>query len=300
MDTRRLETFVRIVEIGSLTKAATVLHVAQPALSQQISGLESELGQQLLVRSKQGVRPTEAGALLYRHALVILKQLGDALLEVESAGREVAGDVSLGLAPYSSANLIALPLLQAVRKRYPGIRLRIADNFGPVLSEAMMTGRLDLALLFDPGPMSGMIFEELVTEDLVLLRRQSEGTSAEEEAVEVAALGELPLLLPSPVHTIRKAVTSACEAVGITPLVVAEVGSVHLLGQTVEAGLGATLLPRSVAARLVQARPLRMDRVDPRIEVTLSLGTLGTMPLSRPAECVRDLLREVVAETLLG
>lgn len=299
MDTRRLETFVRIVEMGSLTKAAAVLHVAQPALSQQLSGLESELGQQLLTRSKQGVKPTKAGELLYRHALVILKQLNDALADVELAGREVAGDVSLGLAPYSSANLIALPLLQLVRKRYPGIRLRIADNFGPVLSEAMMTGRLDLALLFDPGPMGGMEFEELLTEDLVLLRHQDQG-AATEEGIDVTALGELPLMLPSPVHTIRKAVTSACEAKGTSPMVVAEVGSVELLGQAVEAGLGATLLPRSVAERMVQFRPLRLDPVSPRITVSLAMGTLGTMPLSRPAECVRDLLREVVAETLLS
>lgn len=300
MDTRRLETFVRIVEVGSLTRAAAVLHIAQPALSQQVSGLEAEIGQRLLVRSKQGVAPTEAGALLYQHAQVILKHLSDAMAEVELAGREVAGEVSLGLAPYSSANLIALPLLQLVRRRYPKIRLRIADSFGPVLSEAMMTGRLDMALLFDPGPLSGMNFEHLLTEELVLLRRADGEGSATEETVAVSELAELALMLPSPLHTIRKAVVAACQLEGISPEVVAEVGSVQVMGQAVEAGLGATLLPRSVAERLTELHPLRIDKVSPAIVVKLSLGTSSSLPLSRPAECVGNLLREVVAQTLLG
>ena len=79
METRRLATFVRIVDVGSLTRAADVLHIAQPALSQQINALEADLGQRLLIRSKLGVEPTEAGAALYRHAQVILKQVDDAV-----------------------------------------------------------------------------------------------------------------------------------------------------------------------------------------------------------------------------
>ena len=62
MDTRRLYSFVRVVDAGSITRAADLLHIAQPALSQQMTALESLFGQQLLSRSKQGVEPTEAGS----------------------------------------------------------------------------------------------------------------------------------------------------------------------------------------------------------------------------------------------
>lgn len=325
MDTRRLQTFVRIVEIGSLTRAADVLHVAQPALSQQISALEAELGQRLLTRSKQGVHPTEAGAALYRHAQVILKQVSDAVAEVGLSGREVAGHVSLGLAPYSSANLIALPLLRAVRSRYPRIVLRVTDNFGAVLSEAMMTGRLDMALLFDSGPIKGITFERLLTEELVLVcgagncpgggelagREQDDVASLGGEPVgegvhgggslrevSVGDLADLPMLMTGPTHTIRKAVARACEASGIELNVVAELESVGLMGQALAAGLGATLLPESVAQRVAEQPGLRILRVTPAIEVHLSLGVPASLPLSRAAECVRDLLRQVLAETL--
>ena len=296
METRRLATFVRIVDVGSLTRAADVLHIAQPALSQQINGLEAELGQRLLIRSKQGVEPTEAGAALYRHAQVILKQLDDAVAEVGLLGREVAGQVFVGLAPYSTANLIALPLVEAVRAHYPHIMLRVSDNFGLVLSEAMMTGRLHLAILYDSGPVKGLVFERLSTEELVLVCTAQSAPEGDEVPVE--ALAELPLMLPSPLHTIRKAVDLACDAARIQPLVVAELESVALMGRAVASGLGATVVPRSVAERLTQRSDLRVIRIVPGIEVHLSLGTPSSLPLSRAAECVRDLLRQVVAGTL--
>lgn len=296
METRRLATFVRIVDVGSLTRAADILHIAQPALSQQINALEADLGQRLLIRSKQGVEPTEAGAALYRHAQVILKQLDDAVAEVGLLGREVAGQVFVGLAPYSTANLIALPLVKAVRASYPHVRLRVVDNFGLVLSEAMMTGRLHLAILYDSGPVKGLVFERLLTEELVLVCAPDYAPDADEVPVET--LAEVPLMLPSPLHTIRKAVDSACALAGIQPQLIAELESVALMGQAVSAGLGATVLPLSVAERLTQRSDLRVIRIVPGIEVHLSLGTPSSLPLSRAAECVRDLLRQVVAGTL--
>ena len=299
MDTRRLQTFVRIVEVGSLTRAADVLHVAQPALSQQLSALETELGQRLLIRSKRGVEPTEAGAALYRHAQLILKQVEDAVAAVGQSGREVAGQVSLGLAPYSTANLFMLPLLTAVRRRYPRILLRITDNFGPVLSEAMMNGRLDLAILYDPGSMSGLATERLVTDDLVLVCRADAAPDLG-ESVRIDSIAELPLMLPGPSHTIRKAVMAACEAAGVAPNLVAELESVRLMGGAVTAGLGCTILPRTVAARLPNQSPLRTMELAPSIEVHLALGTPSVRSLSRAAECVRGLLREVVAASLTG
>ena len=98
-----------VVDAGSITRAADLLHIAQPALSQQMTALESLFGQQLLSRSKQGVEPTEAGRVLYRHARVILRQLEQAHAEVEVVGRELAGGVSVGLAPYSTVNALGAP-----------------------------------------------------------------------------------------------------------------------------------------------------------------------------------------------
>ena len=87
MNLRRLQYFVKIVDIGSLTQAADILHVAQPALSQQLATLEGEVRQQLLVRTKRGVTPTEAGKVLYRHAQLILRQCEQAQVDMNAAGQ---------------------------------------------------------------------------------------------------------------------------------------------------------------------------------------------------------------------
>ncbi|EMG2366283.1 LysR family transcriptional regulator, partial [Klebsiella pneumoniae] len=74
MNLRRLKYFIKIVDVGSLTQAADILHIAQPALSQQLATLEGEVDQQLLIRTKRGVTPTNAGKILYTHAQAILRQ----------------------------------------------------------------------------------------------------------------------------------------------------------------------------------------------------------------------------------
>jgi LysR family nitrogen assimilation transcriptional regulator len=297
MDTRRLFSFVRIVDAGSITRAADILHIAQPALSQQMTALESHFGQQLLIRSKQGVVPTDAGSALYRHAQVILRQVASAQAEVSVVGRELAGGVSVGLAPYSTVNAIALPLLTAVRGRYPSILLHINENFGGVLSEAMMTGRMDMALLYDSGPIKGVDFERLLTEELIVVAPAGTVLSGSAgDAVSIRELVDLPLLLPGPTHTIRKVVEQAFQHGYEQAHVVAEVESVTLMAQAVQNGLGATVLPLSVARRMMSVANLELRRIAPAIEIQVSLGTPANQPLSAPGEAVREVLRTVVAD----
>ncbi|MDV8025248.1 nitrogen assimilation transcriptional regulator NAC [Rhodococcus sp. IEGM 1330] len=297
MDTRRLFSFIRIVDAGSITRAADLLHIAQPALSQQMTALESHFGQQLLIRSKQGVEPTDAGRALYRHAQVILRQVESAQAEVSVVGRELAGGVSVGLAPYSTVTAIALPLLTAVRARYPSILLHINENFGGVLSEAMMTGRMDMALLYDAGPIKGVTFERLLTEELMVVAPSGTGLPGETgSAVSLFELADVPLLLPGRMHTIRKMVELAFETTLTQPKIVGEVESVTLMAQAVRSGLGATILPLSVARRMMNVQGLELRRIEPSIQVQVSLGTPANQPLSKPAEAVREVLRTVLAD----
>lgn len=297
MDTRRLFTFVRIVDAGSLTKAADVLRVAQPALSQQMQSLEAELGERLLVRSARGVVPTAAGLALYRHAQVILRQWDDAVADVRSSDDGLAGSVSVGLAPYSSASLVGSPLLRRVREELPRVRLRITDNFGAVLSEAMTSGRLDLAILYSRGPIRGVHLEPLLREPLALVGKPSDGASADAPGVvDLARLADSDLLLPGPTHTIRQTLAEAFQRDGLTPRVVAEVESVALVRGAIESGLGETILPWSVARRVAGPEGLSVRVIEPTIEVQLSLGTPSSLPQSEPARAVQRILGELFAE----
>ena len=130
MNLRRLKYFVKIVDIGSLTQAAEVLHIAQPALSQQVATLEGEMDQQLLIRTKRGVTPTEAGKILYTHARTILRQCEQAQLAVNNVGQTLRGQVSIGLAPgtAASATLHLQTLHFSARKsQSTGLAPRIGD-----------------------------------------------------------------------------------------------------------------------------------------------------------------------------
>ncbi|WP_216587447.1 nitrogen assimilation transcriptional regulator NAC [Streptomyces brasiliscabiei] len=296
MDTRRLYSFIKIIDAGSITRAADILHIAQPALSQQLSALEAQFGQQLLIRSKRGVAPTEAGRVLYRHAQLILRQVDLAHAAVSVSGRAPAGSVSVGLAPYSLGAALALPLLRSVRERYPEILLHVNENFGGVISEAIMTGRMDMAFIYGAGPLRGVQFEPLRTEDLFLIGAPGTAPAGEGE-VSLEELEHVPLLLPSGIHTIRQVVEAAFQHASLRPKVVGEVESAMTLVNAVGANLGATVLPWSAARAVLDVHSLSVRRiVNPEIQVKLSLVTSDNQPLSEPALAVHDVFLELIAD----
>ena len=296
MNLRRLKYFVKIVDIGSLTQAADVLHIAQPALSQQIATLEGEFSQQLLVRTKRGVTPTEAGQILYRHAQIILRQFDQAQSDVNNAGKSLSGQVSVGLAPGTAAAALALPLLKAVRARHPAILLYLNENFGTTLSELVMNGRMDLAVLYaGKNVVHGLSFRPLLKEQLFLVAPR--GTPMLSAEIELARLNDMDLLLPRPYNYLRKYVDEAFASLQLTAHVVAEIESAATLAAAVAAGLGSTILPESAArvmAAPIQATMCRI--VSPTIEIPLALCESDHLPLSEPAQAVKDIILELVEQ----
>lgn len=235
METRKLANFVKIVDIGNITKAAAALHVAQPALSQQVASLEAEFKQQLLIRSKQGVTPTAAGLTLCRHAMTMLPLVERTREAVEASGATPRGRVSIAIAPHSMAATLAPAIVRAVRECYPDIVLHITEIFGGVLSEAVISGALDIALIYEPGPIRGVHFTTLTEEDLFLIGRAG-SLPAPDGAVPFAEIAGLPLLLPERNHTIRQVIEAACDDSG-GQNVVSEVESIPSLTRLVDAGL---------------------------------------------------------------
>ncbi len=293
MNLRRLKYFVKIVDIGSLTQAADVLHIAQPALSQQIATLEGEFRQQLLVRTKRGVTPTEAGQILYRHAQIILRQIEQAQSDVNNIGRSLSGQVSVGLAPGTAASALALPLLKAVRARHPAILLYLNENFGTTLSELVMNGRMDMAVLYaGKTGVHGLSYRLLLKEPLFLVAPRSDSAPLSE--IELAQLNNRDLLLPRPYNYLRKYVDEAFASLNLKPNVVAEIESAATLTAAIAAGLGATILPESAARVMANSIQTTLCRiVAPSIEAPLALCESDHLPLSEPAQAVKDIILEL-------
>ncbi|SOD24650.1 LysR family transcriptional regulator, nitrogen assimilation regulatory protein [Variovorax sp. YR752] len=292
---RRLKYFVKIVDIGSLTQAAEVLFIAQPALSQQLATLEGEVRQQLLVRTKRGVTPTEAGKVLYRHAQIILRQCEQARIDMEAAGEGLSGQVSVGLAPGTAASALSLPLLRTVRARHPGILLYLNENYGTTLSELIMNGRMDLAVLYGDKAIHGLTFLPLLKEPLFLVGPAS--MPAPSQPVKLADLRDIELFLPRPYNVVRKLVDAAFVRAGMVPRVVAEIESAFTLTAAIADGLGATILPASMAREVVAScGAWQFPIVDPVIEAPLALCQSDHLPLSEPAQAVKDILLELVVD----
>ncbi len=293
METRKLANFVKIVDVGNITKAAAALHIAQPALSQQVASLEAEFKQQLLVRGKQGVTPTAAGLTLYRHAMAILPLVDRTREAVAASGATPRGRVSIAIAPHSMAATLAPAIVRAVRERYPEIVLHITEIFGGVLSEAVISGALDIALIYEPGPIRGVNFTTLTEEDLFVVGRAASLPAGRGEVPFGAAAGRPPLP-PGRTHTIRQMVEAECAALGRRLNVVSEVESIPSLVRVVDAGLGWTVMPEgAIRAYFADDRFQSWRIVEPTPRVKFALCSSDQEPLSEAAAAVLMRLREL-------
>lgn len=240
MELRQLKYFVRIVEIGSVTRASQSLHVAQPSLSLQISRLEEELGKKLLMRSVRGVTPTEAGAAVYKQAQLILKQVDATQLIAQQADVGPAGRVAIGL-PWTVSTVLGLNLLQEIRTRFKSVRLEVMEGPSSMLASLLAQGKLDLSVLFDTSADAGLRMKPLVAESLMLVGAR--GTLKGRTANTLADVAALPLLLLSRPNGIREEIERQWAAQGLKPQVVAEINAPALLIEAVRAGLGFSVLP---------------------------------------------------------
>lgn len=243
MDLRQLRYFAQIVESGSLSKASRQLFIAQPALSQQLSKLEEEVGRPLLNRSSRGVAPTENGLALYHHARFMLRQLDQALSIARKESGTVQGMVSVGL-PATTVSALGLPLVSRVRERYPSILLNVVEGMSGHLGQMMRMGQLDLSVLFAPDVAPDLTVEALLEEELfVMLPKHSRLVPARRSTITLAEAAALPLILPTSTHGLRRRIAAELERRSLSAHVVAEIDSLALLMNCVYDGMGATIKP---------------------------------------------------------
>ena len=302
MDIRAMRYFVAIVDQGSLTRAAEVVCVAQPALSQQLATLEDEFGVPLVHRSAKGVRPTEAGKTLYRHVRNILRQVEIAGADVRVAGAEVSGTVAIGL-PTTAAAAFGMALIRTVRQRYPQVRLQLFESMSGYISELLNQNRLDFAILFRDTPSRAVEPEPLASEPLYLIGtppvtapRPGKRGSATADTVPLTALDGVPLVLPSGSHGLREVVARTFAKAGMNLNVVADLDSLPFLLASAREGLACTILPASSLGDGDATVPRRL--IVPELRRTLSLCWPRALPRSNAAEAVADVLREIVGERI--
>lgn len=293
MNLKQLNYFVKIVEAQNMTRAAEVLHIAQPALSQQITLLEDELGVQLLTRSSRGILATPHGDLLYRHAKTILRQVDNTRILLSKKEGEVSGNVSVGM-PSSTAKILALRLMRLVKQRYPSILLEIVDVPSADLVSLVSHGRVDFSLVPDPQKPKDMSFLPLFREELYLMVYP--GVIAGAGKVSLKKIATLPLILPSLPNTLRSRLEHAFLKENLAINLFGEASTSAILIPAVRAGLAATILPYSSAHEEILHQQVEMHAVEAGFARDVHLCTSNTLPMSPATTTVIALCREVLQE----
>ena len=196
MDLRALHYFVVVAEERNITRAAERLKMSQPPLSNQIKGLEEELGVQLFVRGKRQLSITEAGLLLYRRARQILELSEQTRQEVQSA-EGLAGDLNISLvegrAPYLLSRWIA-----GFRQEFPRVGIHLWNGSGDEVIERVQRGLADLALLATPYNAEQMEGFSVGREPWVAMMSREHPLAAEEgQFLPLRKLAGQPLFIPN-------------------------------------------------------------------------------------------------------
>jgi LysR family transcriptional regulator, nitrogen assimilation regulatory protein len=296
MELRQLRYFVAIVDHGSLSRAARALHIAQPALTQQIQQLEEELRAQLLHRSAQGVLATDAGKTFYEHAHAILKQVDDARSAVAQSTDKPAGTVALGI-PQSVSGALALPLLTAVRESYPEITLQLTEELSGNLIDQLKSGRINLAVLFDDGQLGAFFNVPLVEEDMMYITRTGSPFAPKGKSIALHKALAAPMILPGMQHGVRPRIENIVRAAGLSIDNVIDINSVAILKSALLADIGATILPVAPLLAEIERGDMAAFQISgPPISRTVTLCWSRNIPLTNAGAAVKKLVTSAAQE----
>ena len=297
MDLRQLRYFIALATHQHYGRAASVLHVAQPALSRQIRLLEEEFGVQLFVRHARGATPTEEALFLLERASFLVRyaeQIKQDMSARQRESSEPSGPVSVGLTP-GLALLLTLPLTQAVEQSLPGVRLRVVEGFPPTLRGLLIDGGVDLAILNPPYEPTKLVGAPLLTEQICLIGRGGDPL-LKARSISPAKLDGLPLVMTGLAKSgVRMELDLAAARAGITLNQIVEVATLDVAKRLVMAGVGYTVhfaapVQPDLDGGHLQAVPIR------GLYLRRFLARAADRPPSRATEEVIITLRHVVQD----
>lgn len=308
MDLVQLLYFVRVAELGSFTRAAAALGVAQPALSRQVRLLEVELRHTLLRRTGRGAVTTAAGALLLEHGRGILHQVDRARDDLAQMRGGLAGRVAIGLPP-SVARALTVRLSRAFQAQLPDARLAVSEGLSTSLLESLVAGRLDVAVLYNAAVTPDVEITALGREELLLVQPaaappgahadSADGTAPTAHAT-LAELSQLPLVIPSRPNAIRMHVEGALAQAGLSPTVAMEVDGIPSILELVAGGAGCAVLSRQTVLSAQRPEAFRLRRIQAEggagLQIALFTAVSARRPATRTQLALLELLRTLVAE----
>ncbi|MES2759292.1 MAG: LysR substrate-binding domain-containing protein [Pseudomonadota bacterium] len=295
MDLKQLTYFVRVAELGSFTRASIVLDIAQPALSRQVRLLEVELHQNLLVRNGRGITLTEAGSVLLEHSRGVLHQMERLREELSRLRGSLAGRVAIGLPP-TLGRILAVPVTREFKRLMPEATLSILEALSKTMQESLLTGQLDIALLYNAFPSPGIELRPVMQDELLLVQG---GGGMSGEPVELKEIPQYPLIIPRRPNAIRMHVETGLLNIGVQPRIAMEVDSVATILDLVADGVGSAILSRHAVVTAAQPERFTTRRItNPGLYPLLSVAIGADRPTTSTQQATLEILERITREAL--
>lgn len=261
MDLQHLQNFLTILDQKSISNAASLIRIAQPALSRQLRALEDEVGAPLLIRHRWGVSPTPAGEVLAEHARDILRRVRTARDAISTLTSSPSGTLAVGVTA-SMAGLILPPLAMEAQALMPAVSLKLAEGYTQVLHQRLLAGELDVAVIHARERLPSLDTRPLMTEPIVFAGPA--GLFRPGEAVTMKQVLQHQSLVTAPSGRLRLLYEQAAATAGAAPTRFMEVDSLPALLELLAAGAGVAMLAYSTIHAGVEAGRLSWAHLAPR------------------------------------
>ena len=267
--------FVKVAELGSVSRAAVAADVPQSVVSRCIAQLERDAGSPLFRRTGRGVVLTELGEQLYPRIQRLIAESESFADDVRASKGVPVGDVRLGRLP-STVPSLAGPLYQRVLKQFPQVRLHLTEGSSSQLQEMLDQGRLDLSLLLRDGG-EASADEPVLMEGALCLVTASRDPLASRREIRFDEVTRLPLVLPAEPHPLRERLVVLARKMGQSLRVVAEANSIRLQHEIAASAAGYAITAPSIAAH-DQGRLCALKIVEPVLSRAIVLAVARHRP----------------------
>ncbi|NDU67567.1 LysR family transcriptional regulator [Enterobacter hormaechei] len=292
---RQLRVFVTVAQARSFSRAGEIIGLSQLAVSHSVKELETQTGVKLLDRTTREVVLTEAGQQLAMRLERLLDELNSTLRDVGRIGQQLSGTVRVAASQTISAHLIPQCIAES-NHRYPDIDFVLHDRPQQWVLESIRQGDVDFGIVIDPGAVSDLECEVVLSEPFLLLCRDDDPLASLPQ-VAWQALQGANLVLQDYASGSRPLIDAALAAQGVKATIVQEIGHPATLFPMVEAGIGISVLP-ALALPLPQGSRLTVKRFVPCVERQLMLVRRKNRSLSGAAHACWDVVR-MQAERLM-
>ncbi|EJS70311.1 LysR family transcriptional regulator [Bacillus cereus] len=244
MDFRQLYYFKEIVKQGSISKAAEVLHIAQPPLSQLLKKLETDLGTTLIHRYRQKWELTETGEILYQYATQMLMQVQDVKQQIQEIEQGIGGTVSIGVS--STCSNMLIDYVSTFRNQYPHVKINIVTGNSEELLKKLEQGEIDIALLLRLGNSEQYEMKVLKKQSTTVIIPASWAISFSSQHVTIEQIAQFPFIMLGAMEglSFNKTLFKAFDEHQLKPNVIIECKDISMVVALVSKGLGLSVIPK--------------------------------------------------------